>query len=869
MREAAKRTLAQIADGSADTLEQQIYWTRVALRGHSNIHSRPVAQALRVYPALQSFVIGDSLDYHRAHSHISQLTTQAAQAEIDSTHHESATNPNVARRTNALSAWVALWSSKRRRYTSLSIIAPDGHLSADMHEAAQLLYNHWSPSFKEKPTNLDIANRALAQYVQVVPSYGIQWIVPYEDFISWLFSRKDCGCGPDGMPYSSWIHAPDVIHREIYNMYIALQNSHIPEACFLDSLLLFPPKGKDSNDFNGCAARAPKKTRPLNLSDCPNKGVSALAAFSLSQVAKITIHSSQHGVSGRVMSDHVLDLESKAIGFMLRRCPDSGIVALDQAAAFPTLSRRFLFWVLRLMKVPRNFRKLIKRLLAPSHGTISIKGCSLLRILMSGGVKQGCPAAMVLFTLAFDPIIRWICSVLSPFDCFVGAYCDDIGIVTNNLISTWTLLSKLFKLVTKFASLQLNLDKTQIMIIVHANKQIISDALVSISPELAHSVVDAVKYLGVFVGPGAQAMQWTLASENFLDAVRFLLSLDCGLTATISLFNILALPRLAWLASFINPPCHIRKLVSDSILRLTRGPWNAIPVRCATALKEIGFKNQFCDTVVQSFASRARNACSTISNYHATSIALQASLICNDRNLEPQDTDWLRHSVFQNLSDAIDHCRSSGIPISTDGTQDGIVYQSKVHKLLLHANHSRLEFCRSTFQRRLSRFFEVGTFEHCIDHIFAMYRLLGSKYKQCIIVSHLRAVCNQWCTNRRFGLVARHCLFCSAHSDSLEHYLVCARFASHFCSAINHDFFLPTTENLLCLTHLGNDLNTKAAAFCCIYLHTAFRCYNSCRHGKKMSLRLIRFQLKQIASNCQQCRKDIVFWRTHPLPPLT
>ena len=98
-------------------------------------------------------------------------------------------------------------------------------------------------------------------------------------------------------------------------------------------------KGKDSNDFNGCAARAPKKTRPLNLSDCPNKGVSALAAFSLSQVAKITIHSSQHGVSGRVMSDHVLDLESKAIGFMLRRCPDSGIVALDQAAAFPTLSR--------------------------------------------------------------------------------------------------------------------------------------------------------------------------------------------------------------------------------------------------------------------------------------------------------------------------------------------------------------------------------------------------------------------------------------------------------------------------------------------------------------------------------------------------
>ena len=44
------------------------------------------------------------------------------------------------------------------------------------------------------------------------------------------------------------------------------------------------------------------------------------------------------------------------------------------------------------------------------------------------------------------------------------------------------------------------------MIIVLINKQTISDSLVLISPELAHSVVDAAKYLGVFVGPGAQAM---------------------------------------------------------------------------------------------------------------------------------------------------------------------------------------------------------------------------------------------------------------------------------------------------------------------------------------------------------------------------
>ena len=120
-------------------------------------------------------------------------------------------------------------------------------------------------------------------------------------------------------------------------MYIAMLNGSRPSADFLDSKLIFPPKGKEDGDTESQCRRHPGKTRPLCLSGCDNKGVAALLAVPLSEVADVTVDQCQAGLRGRSMTNNIVQLEAKALQFLIENAPDSGIIALDQAAAFPTL----------------------------------------------------------------------------------------------------------------------------------------------------------------------------------------------------------------------------------------------------------------------------------------------------------------------------------------------------------------------------------------------------------------------------------------------------------------------------------------------------------------------------------------------------
>ena len=123
-----------------------------------------------------------------------------------------------------------------------------------------------------------------------------------------------------------------------------------------------------------------------------------------------------------------INLEAKALQFCLTHAALSGIVALDQAAAFPILSRKYLFWVLKKMKVPKPIRRLIRFLYTGGRSGISINGRIYAYFISESGVKQGCPAAIILFVLAFGPVLRFIASRLRPMGDSLFGYCDDLAI---------------------------------------------------------------------------------------------------------------------------------------------------------------------------------------------------------------------------------------------------------------------------------------------------------------------------------------------------------------------------------------------------------------------------------------------------------
>ena len=58
------------------------------------------------------------------------------------------------------------------------------------------------------------------------------------------------------------------------------------------------------------------------------------------------------GMRGHQMTDLIFTLEAKIIDFVVRNVPHSSVFAVDIASAFPSLSRRYLFWVLKMFEPP-------------------------------------------------------------------------------------------------------------------------------------------------------------------------------------------------------------------------------------------------------------------------------------------------------------------------------------------------------------------------------------------------------------------------------------------------------------------------------------------------------------------------------------
>jgi hypothetical protein len=146
----------------------------------------------------------------------------------------------------------------------------------------------------------------------------------------------------------------DQARQALYSFYLSLFSTDVAhgEIEFLLSRIVFIQKGRIDADQAGNCRRHPNKTRPLNLANTDCKIISCMVSMVLSVICSSCITSQQAGgMKGSQMIDHIFTLDAKIIDFIIRNVPNSGIFALDIASAFPTLSRKFLFWVLRNMNI--------------------------------------------------------------------------------------------------------------------------------------------------------------------------------------------------------------------------------------------------------------------------------------------------------------------------------------------------------------------------------------------------------------------------------------------------------------------------------------------------------------------------------------
>ena len=837
MYEASKHIITH-AKNDSTTLDQKQYWTLAAFR-HSHDSDHPLLQrSLLAYPALrQYFCATTCTDKQRLHDHLEQLTAELAQqralyrpTNAQERQDNPTHSPSHSTHNNNLQQWLSQWSNKKKKSYTLHITTDDGAHTTTTQQTAQALHDYWAPKFHGAATRQDLARQHLEAHIQKIDPSKYQWTATTTQHEELLDRLHDTAPGPDGIRYSGYKNAPQPVQDTLYQQYydiLHLDHDTTPTA-FNHSLLLFPPKGKHPDDDGHNYLRHPKDTRPISLSNTDNKYTSCLLDIPASKVSRDHVSPQQACLKGRQMGDNILDIEAKALTFALTNATLAGIIAYDISAAFPSLSRTFLFYVLTTMGFPSFYIRSIQRLYHDNLHTIFINNTTTITILFTSGVKQGCPLSMTLFALALDPIIRYMAHTISPHNGIVRAYCDDICISTGNLVLSLRHTYAIFLIIGLACNLTIHPKKTQIYCITRQGQSTLQRHINKYLPQLSNvKFTDSILYLGMYIGPGAHKHQYTLPLQKFNQSIAHIRSLGLGLLPSIPLYNQQSFPILTWKSSFMHPDTTALRNESKALQLLTNGPYNAIPTNLLHNLKQIGLPAQAHSLRTTSLAARTRNALHTINSYHDNVKLLHEQYQHDDTILRPPLQHWIDNSITLSLYNAVQTTQ----PLLHSISLVSHIQKQLTASLLPQIHKHDLE---QLLRRRWIRFFTTQQLPIAINSATNNLHHITNNCKPCTTSAILKTWLYGWTTNNRFGNYSQPCPLChSPNSDTLRHFYDCPPLSLASQHTLNQQYLPATRDYFFLTTHYDTSqpLHTQLLRLNAIHIYCITNTYHTIKHS--------------------------------------
>ena len=104
------------------------------------------------------------------------------------------------------------------------------------------------------------------------------------------------------------------------------------------------------------------------------------------------------------MTDNILEVEKTALAHVTCATRDSGILLTDFACAYHCVNHVWIFHVLEKAELSVFIRQFLRMIYSNSMTEVEFAEKARGQFLMARGVRQGCPAIVCLFFLAFDPI---------------------------------------------------------------------------------------------------------------------------------------------------------------------------------------------------------------------------------------------------------------------------------------------------------------------------------------------------------------------------------------------------------------------------------------------------------------------------------
>jgi hypothetical protein len=367
----------------------------------------------------------------------------------------------------------------------------------------------------------------------------------------------------------------------------------------------------------------------------------------LAKLAAATVLGQQRGfIRGRGLADNLIEIEELMLKAGQFYATHYGTILVDIKAAFPSLSHKWLFTVLRKMDVPARLRVALRELYNNCQSLILFGGSAAEHIKIAAGIKQGCPASGSLFVLAMDPFVRYLCLRLPRPLYSVVAFADDIAIGCMWVLRSLALVFQAFDIFARATALKINVKKTTIIPYWERGVFDVRRFVVGHVPSLSQvEVMDYGTLLGLAIGPSAfeHVAECQLAKlwQRTLEARAG----NAGMFAALRHYKVHAFPTMSHILQFVGPPPEVLKCESRCLQLLARGPWNTFPGTSMQHLCELGCTTEAPSLQLVGRAAAFRTAVRSNAFYRARE-RLAAAADEDDALLLPRVAPWMKQSLL-------------------------------------------------------------------------------------------------------------------------------------------------------------------------------------------------------------------------------
>ena len=479
-----KREAREMMKQQADSAKSKAASLTVAIQLHKGISTRTIT-----HRKAESLAITDP-SLHKAYhkdldNKLEESSTTNVARHIDNIFKSHPLITPNRRKKNFLRSAKNTLPSDRKQLTH--IMTDTGDRIETSEGMATALKGAWGPVWDRADPSRELIRQYLSRYTKTVQPITTQITL---ELVRAVISRpKDSSTGPDGIPFSLYRHLIDIAAPLIHSYIQSLSKGGRRNKTLNYTNIFFFPKDNTS--------RA-EKTRPISVSNTDNRIIANVVRRVITPAIVDILDTSQSAfMPGRRIEDNI-EAFNMAFYTALENNETYSILFHDFSKAYDSMSRDYLFTLLRQIDIPAHLITLIEALYEDVIAHPILTDPHSITIAMPNGLKQGCPLSPILFNLALDPLLTRLAE-LDTAD--RQGYCDDIGIGSSEWLITFPNALDMISEFNTATNMTSNMLKTFI-ITTETSPPPLSDIL-PVEWGLVR-YTQAYKYLGVLIGPGVQ-----------------------------------------------------------------------------------------------------------------------------------------------------------------------------------------------------------------------------------------------------------------------------------------------------------------------------------------------------------------------------